>query len=124
MDALEAVNAISSKRIRDLMFTFEDLTKLDAAAIQTVIRAIDKNLLAKCLQGASELITNIFLSNMSSRAAKTLADDIAAMTDLSRQEIEASQSELIRLAKGMIDRGEIKKPKGKGDDGSSDYDMG
>ena len=124
MDALEQVNAVSSKRIRDLMFTFEDLTKLDTAAIQTVIRAVDKNLLAKCLQGASELISNVFLSNMSSRAAKTLADDIAAMNELGRVEIEAAQSELIRLAKGMMDRGEISKPKGKGDDGSSDYDLG
>jgi flagellar motor switch protein FliG len=119
MDALEQVNATSSKRIRELMFTFEDLTKLDTAAIQTVIRAADKTMLAKALQGASELISNVFLSNMSSRAAKTLADDISSMQDLARNEIEAAQSELIRLAKGLIDRGEISKPRGKGDESGS-----
>jgi flagellar motor switch protein FliG len=119
MEALEEVNALSSKRIRELMFTFEDLTKLDTAAIQTVIRAADKTMLAKALQGASELISNVFLSNMSSRAAKTLADDISSMQDLARNEIEAAQSELIRLAKGLIDRGEISKPRGKGDESGS-----
>jgi flagellar motor switch protein FliG len=123
MGALEEVNAISSKRIRELMFTFEDLTKLETAAIQTIIRAADKTMLAKALQGASEVISNVFLSNMSSRAAKTLADDIASLNEVPRTEIEASQTELIRLAKGLIDRGEISKPRGKSDDSSGGGDL-
>jgi flagellar motor switch protein FliG len=123
MDALEQVNATSSKRIRELMFTFEDLTKLDAAAMQTVIRAADKTMLAKALQGVSEVIMNVFLGNMSSRAAKTLGDDIASMQDLGRNEVESAQGELIRLAKGLIDRGEISKPKGKSEADGGDYDL-
>ena len=111
MEALEQVNAPSSKRIRDLMFTFEDLMRLDAAAMQTVIRAADKNTLAKALQGATELVSNAFLSNMSSRAAKVMTDDIAALQNVPRPEIENCQTELIKLAKSLIDKGEIANPK-------------
>lgn len=124
MEALEQVNAPSSKRIRELMFTFEDLMRLEAAAMQTVIRAADKAVLAKALQGAPELIASAFLSNMSTRAAKTMTDDIAALQNLPKAEIEACQSELIRLAKGLIDKGEIANPKRSGEDSSSDFEFG
>jgi flagellar motor switch protein FliG len=123
MEALEQVNQLSSRRIRELMFTFEDLMKLDAASIQTVIRASDKNVLAKSLQGASDMVMNVFLSNMSSRSAKVLADDIASLNNLPRTEIEASQGELIKLAKLLIERGEITNPKAKADGDSLDYDL-
>src|SRR6266478_4156427 len=73
MTALEDDNRDSAERIKTLMFTFDDLTRLDAASAQTLMRHIDKDKLAVALKGATEAVRQFFMSNMSSRAAKMLA---------------------------------------------------
>ncbi len=43
--ALDQANRGSAKRIRDLMFTFEDLLKLDPASVQTLLRKVEPDTL-------------------------------------------------------------------------------
>src|SRR5919199_844928 len=50
--ALDSVNREASKKIRQLMFTFEDLTKLDPGSVQTLMRQVDRDVLARALKGA------------------------------------------------------------------------
>src|SRR5262252_8345879 len=52
--ALEEANRESAERIKALMFTFDDLVKLDAGSAQTLMRHVDKDKLAVALKGASE----------------------------------------------------------------------
>ena len=61
------------------MFTFMDLVRLTPAGLQVLLRAIDKEKLPLALKGAPEAIRNMFLSQLSERAAKMLRDDIAAL---------------------------------------------
>src|SRR5262245_25095573 len=56
MTALEEENRDSAERIKTLMFTFDDLVRLDAASAQTLMRNIDKDRLAVALKGANETI--------------------------------------------------------------------
>src|SRR5437868_2993056 len=70
--ALEERNRDSAEKIKALMFTFEDLQKIDPSGIQTIIRVVDKTRLPLALKGASEILRNLFFSNMSERAAKIL----------------------------------------------------
>ena len=77
VNALEEENRESAERIKALMFTFDDLVKLDAGSSQTLMRHIDKDKLAVALKGASEQVRQFFMSNMSTRAAKMLLDDMA-----------------------------------------------
>ena len=76
--ALEEDNRESAERIKTLMFTFDDLTKLDTGSAQTLMRHVDKDKLAVALKGATEPVRQFFLSNMSTRAAKMLIDDMQA----------------------------------------------
>ncbi len=76
--ALEERNRESAERIKTLMFTFDDLVKLDAGSAQTLLRHVDKDKLALALKGASDAVREFFLSNMSTRAAKMLRDDMEA----------------------------------------------
>src|SRR6202140_4201961 len=78
LTALEEQNRESAERIKNLMFTFDDLVKLDAGPAQTLMRYIDKDQLATALKGASDLVRQFFLKNMSSRAAKMLVDEMGA----------------------------------------------
>ena len=69
MTSLEDDNRESAERIKALMFTFDDLVRLDTGSAQTLMRHIDKDKLAVALKGAGEPVREFFMSNMSTRAA-------------------------------------------------------
>src|SRR5712671_3262973 len=79
MSSLEDLNKEAAENIKKLMFTFDDLAKLDNGAIQTLMRQVDKEKLAKALKGANESVRKIFLTNMSQRAGKMLTEDMEAL---------------------------------------------
>src|SRR5215831_2634648 len=88
MTALEEENRESAERIKALMFTFDDLMKLDAASTQTLMRHVDKDKLAIALKGATDAVRTFFFSNMSSRAAKMLADDMQALGPVRLRDVD------------------------------------
>jgi flagellar motor switch protein FliG len=107
LGSLEERDKTAAERIRALMFTFEDLGKLDGQAIQGVLRAAEKDKIPLALKGASEALRDLFLSNMSERAGKLLRDEIAGMGPVRLKEVEEAQSYLVGLAKDLAARGEI-----------------
>ena len=114
--ALEEDNRESAERIKALMFTFDDLVKLDAASTQTLMRHVDKDKLGVALKGANEDIRTFFLGNMSSRAAKMLLDDMQAMGPVRLRDVDEAQALLVNLAKDLAAKGEIMLAKGRADD--------
>src|SRR3984893_12598831 len=113
--ALEEENRESAERIKTLMFTFDDLTKLDTASSQTLMRHVEKDKLAVALKGASEPVRQFFLSNMSTRAAKMLMDDMQAMRPVRLREVDEAQALLVNLAKDLAAKGEIIISKSRGE---------
>jgi flagellar motor switch protein FliG len=107
LDALTKRNAESSERIRALMFTFEDLIKLDPGGVQTLLRVVDKSRLAIALKGASEAIRNLFFSNMSERASKILREDMQALGPVRLRDVDDAQMEIVTTAKDLADKNEI-----------------
>lgn len=107
MDLLEKTVPDSAEKIRSLMFTFEDLQKLDPSAVQTLIRACDKEKLPTALKGATETLRDLFFSNMSERAAKIMKEDMAAMGPVRLKDVEDSQQYIVSVAKDLEARGEI-----------------
>ena len=114
--ALEEQNRESAERIKTLMFTFDDLGKLDSASAQTLMRNVDKNKLAVGLKGATDTVRQFFLSNMSTRAAKMLVDDMQAMGPVRLRDVDEAQALLVNMAKDLAARGEIMITKSRGDE--------
>jgi flagellar motor switch protein FliG len=114
--ALEEHNRESSERIKSLMFTFEDLSKLDAGSIQTLLRAVDKDKLSIALKGSTETIRDLFFANMSNRAASVMKDDMAAMGPVRLKDVDEAQANMVSIAKDLSARGEITIVKNRGDD--------
>lgn len=115
MEGLEESEPESAEKIRSLMFTFEDLARLDPASIQAVIRAADKDKLPAALKGATDTIKDLFFSNMSERAAKILKEDIAAMGPVKLKDVEEAQMAIVNVTKDLEARGEVQIA-GDGDD--------
>ncbi len=107
MEELERSIPDSAEKIRSLMFTFEDLSKLDPASVQTLIRAADKEKLPIALKGATETMRDLFFSNMSERAAKIMKEDMAAMGPVRLKDVEEAQQYIVNVAKDLEARGEI-----------------
>jgi flagellar motor switch protein FliG len=116
MTALEEANRESAERIKNLMFTFDDLVKLDNASAQTLMRHIDKDKLGIALKGASEAVRQFFLSNMSARAGKMLVDDMSALGPVRLRDVDEAQALLVNLAKDLAAKGEIMISKNRGDE--------
>jgi flagellar motor switch protein FliG len=116
MTALEETNRDAAERIKALMFTFEDLAKLDPGSIQTLLRNFDKEKLGLCLKGASEALRNLFFTNMSERAAKILREDMEAMGPVRLRDVDEAQMQMVTVAKDLAAKGEIMIADTKGDD--------
>jgi flagellar motor switch protein FliG len=116
LTSLEEENRESAERIKALMFTFDDLVKLDAGSAQTLMRHIDKDKLGIALKGAADPVRQFFLTNMSSRAAKMLLDDMGAMGPVRLREVDEAQALLVNLAKDLAAKGEIMISKSRSDE--------
>src|ERR1700743_33532 len=112
----EEENRESPERIKALMFTFDDLIKLDSGSAQTLMRNVDKDKLGVALKSANEEVRGFFLSNMSSRAGKMLLHELAAMGPVRLRDVDEAQALLVNLAKDLAAKGEITLTKNRADD--------
>lgn len=109
----QAVEAIRShdpdlaQQIADLMFVFEDALKLDDKSIQLVLKEIASETLVVALKGAPPALRDKFLSNMSSRAAEALREDLESRGPLRLAEVEAQQKEILKAVRQLADDGQI-----------------
>jgi flagellar motor switch protein FliG len=116
MNALEERNRDSAEKVKSLMFTFDDLGKLDPGGAQTLLRNVDKAKLPMALKGASEPLRDLFLNNMSERASKMLREDMAAMGPVRLRDVEEAQMAMVNMAKELAAKGEIVLSDKKGED--------
>jgi len=116
LSALEERSEESANKIKKLMFTFEDLIRLDATAIQTLLRHVEKDALGNALKGSSEELKDLFFANMSDRAGKMLKDDMAALGPLRLRDVEEAQNAIVSMAKELASDGQIVISEGKEDD--------
>lgn len=107
MSALEERSEDSANRIKHLMFTFEDLARIDTSGIQVLLREVPKEQLAVALKGASEPLRDLFFKNMSERAGKMLREDMAAMGPVRLKDVDEAQSAIVTTAKTLADANEI-----------------
>jgi flagellar motor switch protein FliG len=114
--ALDERNRDAAQKIRSLMFTFEDLQRLDPASTQTLIRFADRDQLAIALKGAIPAMKKFFLGQMSSRAAKNMEDLMASRGPVRLKEVDEAQVKIVLLAKELASKGEITIGKNRAED--------
>src|SRR3990167_277266 len=96
-----------AQKIMDKMFVFDDVIKLDDRAIQTVLKEIASETLIVALKGAMPELREKFLSNMSSRAAEALREDLESRGPMRLSEVEAQQKEILKTVRRLSDEGQI-----------------
>ena len=111
--SLEERNRDSAERIRSLMFTFDDLKRLDGPGIQVLLRGVEKEKLTLALKGASGELRELFLKNMTERAAKLLRDDIQSLGPVRLKDVDEAQAAVVLAAKDLAAQGQINLAEGR-----------
>lgn len=114
--ALEERSRDAAERIKALMFTFEDLIKLDPSGVQTLLKNVEKEKLGLALKGASETLRDLFFSNMSERASKLLREEMESMGPVRLKDVDEAQMIMVNTAKELASKGEIMLADNKGED--------
>jgi flagellar motor switch protein FliG len=107
IDAIREHDSDLAQKIMDKMFTFEDLTKLDGKSVQQVLKEVSTDSLVIALKGATAELRELVLSNMSSRAAEGLRDDLESRGPVRLSEVEAQQKEILKVVRRLSDEGTI-----------------
>ena len=116
METLEIEEPELADEIRRKMFVFEDILTLDNRAIQTVLREVDNNELAIALKNANEDVQNVIFSNLSSRLADMIREDMEFMGPVRMKDVEEAQQKIVAIIRKLEDSAEIVISRGGGDE--------
>jgi flagellar motor switch protein FliG len=107
MSMLESNLPDAASKIKDKMFTFDDLVKIDSKGIQRLLRDVEKSRLTLALKGASEEIKRILFASMSQRAAKIIEEDLMTLGSVRVKDVDSARGDVVMVAKQLIEQGEI-----------------
>ena len=116
METLEIEEPELADEIRRKMFVFEDILTLDNRAIQTVLREVDNNELAIALKNANEEVQDVIFSNLSSRLAAMIKEDMEYMGPVRLKDVEDAQQKIVNIIRKLEDAGDIVISRGGGDE--------
>jgi flagellar motor switch protein FliG len=107
LSSIEERDPDLSTSIRKKMFTFEDMLRLDNAALQKVMREVDTRDLAISLKKAGDALQGALLGAISKRAAETVKEEITFLGSIKAKEIEAAQTRIVDIVRRLEGEGEI-----------------
>jgi flagellar motor switch protein FliG len=107
IDKIKNEDAELGELIKDALFVFENLLKVDDRGMQAILREVQADTLATALKGADEEVREKVFKNMSSRAAEILRDDISTKGPVRLSEVEQAQKEVLAVALRLAEEGTI-----------------
>lgn len=96
-----------AEQIRNLMFTFEDVKKIDDKGIQTILKEIPRDQLVLSLKTASEELRDLLFRNVSQRAAQMIQEDLDALGPVKLKDVEKAQQGIVDIVRRLEAEGKI-----------------
>jgi flagellar motor switch protein FliG len=107
LENIETQNNILADSIRQLMFVFDDLVKLDDRGIQMILKEISTEDLSLALKTASDALKEKIFRNMSSRAAEILKEDMEVKGPVKVSDVSKAQQNIVRVTRKLEEEGKI-----------------
>ncbi len=107
MTTLEDSDPELASEIRNFMFSFEDVLRLDDKSLQELMKDVSAEDLAKSLKLVDEAQRERIFKNMSKRGAEMLREEIELMPPIRISEVEASQRKIVEVTKKLETEGRI-----------------
>lgn len=104
---IEQVDNKLAGEIKEMMFTFEDITKLDKNAIREILKVADKKELILALKSSPDALKDKFLENMSTRASEQFLEEMQFLGAVKVRDVEAAQRKVVEIVQNLADQGLI-----------------
>jgi len=107
LDRIAEADAELAEQIRMLLFTFEDVVKLDDRSIQLVLREVDQKDLALALRGVPLEVKQAILRNLSQRGAQMLEEEMEFQPPQRRRVVEEAQGRVVAVIRRLEQAGDL-----------------
>ncbi len=107
LESLAQVDPELAEEVRLLLFTFEDIVKLDDRSIQLVLKEVESKDLAVALRGVGAEVQERIVSNMSERGGEMLQEEMEYMPAQKRQVVEEAQGRIVAVVRRLEEAGGI-----------------
>jgi flagellar motor switch protein FliG len=107
LDRINDKDAQLCEQIKNLMFVFEDIMRLDDRSLQRVLREIEARVLSLALKNASEELRGRIMAGMSQRAVTALKDEMSMLGAVRLRDVEAAQAQIVAQVRALETAGEI-----------------
>ena len=116
LDRLAESNADLAEQIRLLLFTFEDIVKLEDRHVQLVLREVDQKDLSLALRGVPNEVKEKVLGNMSQRGAEMLREEMEFQPPQRRVVVEEAQGRIVSIIRRLEEQGDLVLGRAAGED--------
>jgi flagellar motor switch protein FliG len=116
ISSLDSSDPELAAEIRGLMFTFDDILKLDDRSMQELLREVASEDLSKALKVIDAEGRERVFKNMSKRGADMLKEDIDMMPPIRLSDVEKSQRTILDVCKRLEAEGRIQLSREGGDE--------
>jgi flagellar motor switch protein FliG len=107
MTSLEDSDPELASQIRNFMFNFDDVMKLDDKSLQELMKDVSSEDLSRALKLVDENMREKIFKNMSKRGAEMLREEISLMPPIRLSEVENSQRKIVEITKKLEAEGRI-----------------
>jgi flagellar motor switch protein FliG len=116
LEGVDVKDADTALSIRKRMLTFNDLAGIDRRGFQTFLREVSTEDLAVAMKTASEEMREKVFSNLSSRAADQIREEIELLGPMKLSDVEKVQEQIVEVARHLESEGRLTIEVGGGDD--------
>ncbi|HVT77161.1 MAG TPA: flagellar motor switch protein FliG, partial [Acidimicrobiales bacterium] len=116
MQSIAAADPALAERIREALFVFDDVARLDDRAIQQVLKGVDSKDLATALKNAGAEVTEAIMRNLSERARTNLQEEIEFLKNVRGSDIQEARTKVVKIVRALEEEGTIIIQRGGSDD--------
>lgn len=87
-----------ARQLRDEMFLFADLLRVDERGLQILLREVEQSVLVTALKGAEWPLVEKILDNLSPRAAENLREELATIGPIRVKQVQAARQTILQAA--------------------------
>ncbi|PAF49792.1 flagellar motor switch protein FliG [Helicobacter sp. 12S02232-10] len=104
---IEQIDEQLANEIKEMMFTFEDIAKLDKNAIREILKIADKKDLILALKSSPDDLKQKFLDNMSTRASEQFVEEMQFLGAVKVKDVESAQRKIVEVVQSLSEQGLI-----------------
>jgi len=112
LSRVDQENQAAADSVRNLMFTFEDIMRIDKEGMRSLLAGLDRKILTLALKGAAGKLREHFTQCMSQRAGEMLTEDMEALGPVRIKDVQTAQQQVVAVVRQLQQQGTIATSRG------------